>query len=75
MNNNSAKVNLDGIEYELGNISDRTKEMIKSLNFTNDRIQELNRVLILLRRAKYSYIDDLKKEMLANKAGFIITED
>ena len=68
-------VKLHSKEYELGNISDRTKEMIKSLNFTNDRIQELNRVLILLRRAKYSYIDDLKKEMLANKAGFIITED
>lgn len=66
---------LDGKEYDLENLSDPIKKMLIYLEFTGKRIKELENMQALLQRAKISYVDALKKEMLADKAGLFFEED
>lgn len=68
------KINIDNQEYDLTDLSDRGKANLLSLQFTNERLQELNNMQALLQRAKNSYISSLKKEIISQKAGYIIDE-
>ena len=70
----SKKFKLDDNEYEIDNLSDASKKTLLSLQFTAQRLQELNNMKALLQRAKNSYLDSLKKEMLSNKAGYLFDE-
>ena len=70
----SKKFKLDDREYEIDNLSDTSKKTLLSLQFTTQRLQELNNMKALLQRAKNSYVDGLKKEMLSNKAGYLFDE-
>lgn len=69
------KLKLDNNEYEVENLSDDAKAKVAALKFADIRIQELRNMQILLQRAKNSYINGLKKEILANKAGFLIADE
>ena len=69
------KLKLGENEYEVENLSDQAKATLASLRFADTRIQELVNMQSLLQRAKNSYIDSLKKEMLTNKAGLLIGDD
>ena len=69
------KIKLDDKEYEVENLSNQAKETLASLEFVNARTQELNNMQALLHRAKNSYIESLKQEMLSSKSGFLIEED
>ena len=68
------KINIDNQEYDLADLSDQGKANLLSLQFTNERLQELNNMQALLQRAKNSYISSLKKEIISQKAGYIIDE-
>ena len=70
----SKKFKLDDKEYEIDDLSDASKKTLLSLQFTSQRLQELNNMKALLQRAKNSYVDGLKKEMLSNKAGYLFDE-
>lgn len=70
----SKKFKLDDKEYEVDNLSDASKKTLLSLQFTSERLQELSNMKALLQRAKNSYVDGLKKEMLSNKAGYLFDE-
>lgn len=70
----SKKFKLDDKEYEVDNLSDASKKTLLSLQFTSERLQELNNMKALLQRAKNSYVDGLKKEMLSHKAGYLFDE-
>lgn len=69
------KVKLDDEEYDVEHLSDQAKASLASLQFASTRIHELNNMQALLQRAKNSYVDSLKKEMLSAKAGFLLHED
>lgn len=69
------KIKLDDAEYEVENLSDQAKAYIATLKFTDTRLQELTNMRALLQRAKNSYVDSLKKEMLSSKAGFLFDEE
>lgn len=69
------KINLDNKEYDVENLSDQAKATVASLQFATTRMQELNNMQALLQRAKNSYCESLKKEMLSNKAGFVFEGD
>ena len=68
------KINIDNQEYDLTDLSDQGKANLLSLQFTNERLQELSNMQALLQRAKNSYISSLKKEIISQKAGYIIDE-
>lgn len=61
----------DGNDYDENQLSDKAKECISLLKFSQRRITELNNTKSLLLRAKNSYIKELKKEVLSNKAGLL----
>ena len=69
------KIKLDDAEYEVENLSEQAKAYIATLKFTDTRLQELTNMRALLQRAKNSYVDSLKKEMLSSKAGFLFDEE
>ena len=69
------KINLDGLEYNLEDLSNDGKLTLQSLKFTTLRIQELTNLKALLQRAKNSYINSLKKEMISEKAGILLIDE
>ena len=69
------KLSLDGAEYEVADLSDQAKTILNSLNFANSRIQELTNLQALHQRAKLSYIESIKKEMLSSKAGLVLNDE
>jgi len=69
------KLKLEGNEYEFDSLSETGKEQFESLRFVISRIQELNNMQALLQRAKNSYVESLKREMLSDKAGILFEED
>ena len=69
------KIKIDDKEYEVENLSDHGKAALVSLQFATKRLQELNNMQALLRRAKNSYVESLKQEVLASKAGLLFVND
>jgi len=68
-------IKLEDTLYDVGNLSEDAQMSLENLQFANQRILELNNMIALLERAKKSYIDGLKKEMLAEKAGFFFGDE
>ena len=69
------KIKLDDKEYDVENLSDQAKAALALLQFATTRMQELNNMQALLQRAKKSYDESLKQEMLSSKAGIVLGED
>jgi len=68
-------IKLGDKEYSTDNLSDNGKVALASFQFTRKRIKELRNMHALLQRAKNSYIDGIKKEVLSSKAGLFINEE
>ena len=68
------KIKIGDNEYDSSKLSDNGKLILASLQFTTQRLQELTNMQALLQRAKNSYLETLKQEMLAQKAGYIIED-
>ena len=71
----ASKFKIDGTEYDVQNLTEKGKAALASLQFATKRLQELNNMQSLLQRAKNSYVDSLKREMLSNKAGVLFGND
>lgn len=69
------KIKLGDKEYDVENLSDEANATLASLKFATTRIQELTDMQALLQRAKNSYLNSLKREMLSNKSGFLFDEE
>lgn len=69
------KIKLEDKEYEIADLSDTAKANIAALEFATGRMSELNNMRALLERAKRSYMDSLKKEVISKKAGFLIEDE
>jgi hypothetical protein len=69
------KIKLEDKEYDVDSLSEGARAKLASLQFTTQKIQELTNMQALLQRAKNSYIETLKREMLSSKAGFLLQDD
>ena len=69
------KFHFENKEYEFDDLSDNAKSNINLLQFINGRVKELNNMHAVLQRSKNSYVNSLKQEMLAEKAGFLLGEE
>ena len=69
------KIKLDDKEYDIEQLSQAGQTQLTALKFVTERIKELNNHQVLLQRAKNSYVDSLKKEMLSDKAGFLFGDN
>ena len=70
-----SKFKLDGKEYYIEALSEAGRSELNLLRFTTERERELINQKALLQRAKQSYGDSLKREMLADKAGIIFDDN
>ena len=71
----TSKITIDGKEYSIENLSEENMAKLNSLQFAAQREAELSNIMKLLQRAKNSYVDSLKKEMLSNKTGMLFGDD
>ena len=71
------KITLDDQEYNIEEerLSVEAKAKIALIKFATTREQELTNMNALLQRAKNSYIESLKKEILSQKSGFLFEDD
>ena len=60
---------LDGKKYLIEDLSEASKRCLFQLNSIEANLADRNNLVALLNKAKKAYIEDLKGEMLANKAG------
>ena len=63
------KITIDEKTYDLDDFSENARAQLVSLQFTMNKLSELKNMQALLARAKNSYIETVKKEILADKAG------
>ena len=68
------KITIDGTAYDVDNFSNNARAQLASLQFTVKKLGELNNMKALLTQAKNSYMDSVKKEILAKKAGIQFDE-
>lgn len=71
----SQKLKLDDKEYDISDLSENSKKTLASLQFTTKKLQELDNMRALLQRAKNSYMESIKKEMLSQKAGYLFDDE
>ena len=69
------KIKLGDNEYDVENLSAKARANVVALQFADNHIAELTNMQILLNCAKNSYVQNLKKEMLSDKAGFYFDDD
>ena len=69
------KIKVEDTEYDVENLSDQGKATFLLLKFATTRVKELNNMQALLQRAKNSYVESLKQEMLSSKAGLLLEND
>lgn len=63
------KINIDGIEHDLDNLSQTAKAILEKIQHADTQIQEMTSLYTVLTRAKKSYIGELKREMIEGKSG------
>lgn len=63
------KINIDGIEYDLDNLSQTVKAVLEKIQHADTQIQEMTNLYNVLTCAKKSYIRELKREMIEGKSG------
>ena len=69
------EIKLDGNEYDTDQLSEIGLRNLSLLRFVAAREKELTNNLALLQRAKKSYIDSLKKEIISSKSGFLFDDN
>ncbi len=71
----ATKIKLGDREYDVDNLSEKTKTSVALLKFATARIKELTSFQAILQSARQNHIDKLKKEVISKKAGFVFEED
>ena len=69
------KIKIDDTEYDVDKISDEARKHLIALQFTTSKLQDLKNMQALLTRAKNSYMETIKREILSEKAGFFLNDD
>lgn len=60
---------IDGREYNMLDVSEEGRELVARLSFIKLKINEMNKQMALLAKAKNAYINDLKAEIIQTRTG------
>ena len=71
----ATKIKIGDKEINTNELGEVARAQAASLQFANDRLKELINMQALLTRAKNSYLQSLKQEMLSSKAGYLLSDD
>ena len=66
----SKKIQIDGKDLEIESLSKKAKETLLSIQFAENKMMELKNLNAIFQRAKNSYVNSLKKEMIT-KIGWL----
>ena len=61
------KITIDGVDYLLSDLSDNAKMQLKSIQFVDEKIQQLNNELAVSDTARIGYTNALKIEAEKSK--------
>ena len=75
MSDTAKQIKIDDKEYDASLLSEAGHEHLEQLIYTNMMIEDRKMQIILLQRAKNSYIKELKKQILSDKAGFLFEDN
>lgn len=65
----AATFELDGVQYPLSDLSDTARQLIVSIKDVDSKLREATNLAAIFTRAKNSYVQGLKDEIIKNKAG------
>lgn len=68
------KIRVDEKEYNIDKLTEEAKIQVIGVQFADKRLKELENLYLVMEQAKNSYIDNLKKEMISDKAGFLFDD-
>ena len=68
-NDASQKINVDGIEYNISDLSDKAKELLANVQFVDARITQLNNEWAVSDTARIGYSRALNVELAKIKGG------
>ena len=71
----AGKIELEGKEYDTDQLSEVGLRNLSLFSFVVARQYEIANSLAVLKRARNSYIDSLKKEMISRKAGLLFDDN
>jgi hypothetical protein len=60
---------IDGVDYDSAQLSEAEKAQLAALQHADAQIRELTNMKALLTRAKNSYVEELKREIIKGKSG------
>lgn len=66
---NEQMVNIDGVEYNLGDLSENAKAQLANIQFVDMRIQQLNNEWSVADTARIGYTSALKGELIKTSGG------
>ena len=66
---NTPKINLDGTEYNVADMSDKAKELLANVQFVDAQIQQLNNEWAVSDTARIGYTRALNSELAKIKGG------
>jgi len=69
------KLKIDDKEYGIEDLSEKAKNILKSLQYSDQRLKELNQMLLFFKTSKHNSLTKLKKEMLSQKGGFSLDDN
>lgn len=61
---------IDGVHYPVSNLTVTARQLILSIKDIDARMHEAKNLAAIFTRAKNSYVQGLKDEIIKNKAGF-----
>jgi hypothetical protein len=67
--------NIGDKQYNVDELSVEGMRQFEALKFVTQRMEELQKNKALLQRAKNSYFNSLKNEILSDKAGLLIEDN
>ena len=66
---NTPKINVDGTEYSVSDMSDKAKELLANVQFIDAQIQQLNNEWAVSDTARIGYTRALNSELAKIKGG------
>ena len=75
ISNLGKKIRFNDEEYDVENVSERAMRLVWKYQFTTKRLQELKDLLAVFQRAKNSYLEEIKKEIISSKTGIMFGDD
>jgi len=64
------KIILEGVEYEESILDKNAQRALASSKYVGKKIEDVEMLIEALRIAKITYVNELKKNILQQKAGF-----